>query len=141
MKNEQILIDKKDLDRILREGAYKWRRMFFDLEMENYAPLINVKQTKWKRKNVVIIGITEWEEYERWVYDCLADLSDARDLIKAMQAVYDEFHDEYEKKHNIKLGDLIRMQLVSCDAEEFERIRDKFDDMCLGFEDDDESER
>lgn len=141
MENEQIIIDKKDLDHILREGAYTWRRMLFDLEMENYAPLINVKRTKWKRKNVAIIDITEWDAYEQWVNDCLADLSEARDLIKTMQAVYDEYHDDYEKKHNVQLDDLIRMQLVSCDAEEFERVRDKYNDMRLGFEDENEPER
>lgn len=141
MENEQIIIDKKDLDHILREGAYSWRRMIFDFGMEDYAPLINVRRTKWKRKNVVIIDIAEWETYEQWVNDCLTDLSQARDIIDTMQAVYDEYHGEYEEKHNIKLDNLIQMQLVSCDADEFERVRDKFEDMRLGFEDEDEQER
>lgn len=141
MENEQIIIDKDDLDRVMREGAYSWRRMIFDLGMEDYVPPLEVKRTKWRRKNVAIIDIREWDAYEEWICGCLEDLSQARDMIKAMQSVYDEYHGEYEEKHNIKLDDLICMQITSCDADEFERVRDRFEKEYFRDEDDEEPER
>lgn len=141
MDDNKMIIDKTAFEDVVRQEVLRMRRIYFDLENESYPLPLNVKRTKWWLKNVVIIDEEEWDAYEEWVGLCLGDLAQARNTISCLQAVYDEYHDEYEKKHNIKLDDLIDMQLISCNAEEFERVRDKFEDMRLGFEDEDEPER
>ncbi|MCC8027032.1 MAG: hypothetical protein LIP16_17250 [Clostridium sp.] len=139
--DDKMIIDKATFEDIVRQEVLKMRRMYFDLENESYPLSLDVKRAKWKRKNVVMIDVDEWDAYEEWVNLCLGDLAQARDTISCLQAVYDEYHDEYEQNHNIKLDELIGMQLASCDADEFERVRDRFEDEHYrGLIDDDELE-
>lgn len=136
-----MIIDKTAFEDVVRQEVLRMRRMYFDLENENDSLSLDVKRAKWKRKNVVIIDVDDWNAYEEWVSLCLGDLSQARDTISCLQAVYDEYHDEYERKHNIKLDELIGMQLASIEADEFERVRDRFEDEHYrGLIDDDELE-
>ena len=52
----------------------------------------------------------------------------AREIINLMQPVYDEFYGEYQSKHKINFDDYMTVQLAAYDTDEFERIRDKFED-------------
>ena len=141
MDDNKMIIDKTAFEDVVRQEVLRMRRMYFDLENENDSLSLDVKRAKWKRKNVVIIDVDDWNAYEEWVSLCLGDLSQARDTISCLQAVYDEYHDEYERKHNIKLDELIGMQLASIEADEFERVRDRFEDEHYrGLIDDDELE-
>lgn len=142
MDDNKMVIDKAAFDEVVLQEVLRIRRMYFDLENESYPLPLNVKRTKWRWKNVVMIDEEEWDAYEEWVNLCLGDLAQARNAISCLQAVYDEYHDEYEKKHNIKLEELIDMQLVSCEADEFERVRDRFEfGYYRGLIDDEEPER
>ena len=140
MENEKILIDRSELDNILYDEALKCRHMFFDLCMEDYIPPLTVERTKRKRKSAVIIDADEWELYDNWVEGCLEDLMTAREIIKCMKPVFDEYYKDYEEKHSINFDNYIKSQVASYDADAFERVRDKFEDEYFKDIDEDELE-
>lgn len=128
MENEQILIDRSELDNILYQEVLQWRHMFFDLCLEDYAPPLTIERTKRKGKSLVMMDAEEWEKYDNWVGECLGDLMTARAIIEHIKPVFDEYHEAYEEKHSFNFDSYIKSQVASYDAEDFERIRDKFED-------------
>lgn len=128
MENEQILIDRSELDNILYDEVLKWRHMFFDLCLEDYAPPLTIKRTKRKGKSLVVIDAEEWGKYDNWVGECLGDLMTARAIIEQIKPVFNEYREEYEKKHSFNFDNYIKSQVASYDADDFERVRDKFED-------------
>lgn len=128
MDDNKMIIDKTAFEDIVRQEVLRLRRMYFDICCEDYAPRCRVERTKRKGKQVAIIDADEWSQFDEWVSECLGDLTAAREIIDLMQPVYDEFYREYQSQHNINFDDYMAVQLASCDADEFERVRAKFED-------------
>lgn len=130
MKNEKILIDKSELDSILYDEVLKWRHMVFDLCLEDYAPPLSVMQVEQRGTNqsVVVMDTEEWENYQNWISECLGDLFTARKLIERMKPVFNEYHKDFEEKHSFNFNSYIKSQVASYDADDFERVRDRFED-------------
>lgn len=126
--DNKIIIDKAAFEDIVRQEVLRMRRMYFEICCEDFAPRCRVERTRRKGKWVAIIDADEWNQFDTWVSECLGDLMTARGIIDLMQPVYDEFYGEYQSKHNISFDDYMAVQLASCDADEFERVRDRFED-------------
>lgn len=128
MDDDKMIIDKSAFEETVRQEVLRLRRMYFDICCEEYAPRCRVERTRRKGKQVAIIDADEWNQFDEWVSECLGDLTTAREIIDLMQPVYDEFYGEYQRKHNISFDDYLTVQLASYDADDFERVRDKFED-------------
>jgi hypothetical protein len=126
--DDKMVIDKTAFEDVVRQEVLRLRRMYFDIGCEDYAPKCRVERTRRKGKQVAIIDADEWNQFDEWVSECLGDLMTAREVIDLMQPVYDEFYGEYQSKHNINFDDYMAVQLASYDTDEFERIRDRFED-------------
>lgn len=126
--DDKIVIDKTAFEDVALREVLKLRRMYFDICCEDYAPKCRVEHAKRKGKKVAIIDADEWNQFDVWISECLGDLMTAREIIDLMQPVYDEFYGEYQSKHNMSFDDYMTIQLASYDADDFERIRDKFED-------------
>lgn len=48
-------------------------------------------------------------------------------FVEYMEPVYVEFHSEYEKAHNLSFDEYMKMVITSYDADEFERVRERFE--------------
>ncbi len=140
--DNKMIIDKAAFEDIVRQEVLRLRRIYFDMECEDYAPRCRVERIRRKGKQVAIIDADEWSRFDEWVSECLGDLMTAREIIDLMQPVYDEFYREYQSNHNISFDDYTMVQLASYDADDFERVRDKFEDEYFkDLEDDEEPER
>ena len=69
----------------------------------------------------------ECETYQIQVSEALGDLFEAREIIQTMRPVFDEYVAEYEAKHNISFDEYMNLAAVSYDADEFERVREQFE--------------
>lgn len=100
----------------------------FDLCTEDYLCMPDAKSALRRGKKVVIIPLEEWERYNNEIGICLGNLMIARENIEKMQPVYDEYHEEFDKKHNISIENYINHVVASYNSDEFEAIRDKFEE-------------
>ncbi len=128
MDNDKMIINKADFEEVVRQEVLKLRRIYFDMECEDYVPRCHVERIKRKGKQAVLIDADEWSRFDEWVGQCLGDLMTAREIIGKMKPVFDEYYTEYQNKHKLNFDDNVTVQLVSYDTDEFERVRDKFED-------------
>ena len=70
----------------------------------------------------------EWNLYNENVSISMGDLETARELIKKMEPVYREFHEEYERRHNLSFDEYMQQIIVDYNAEEFERVKERFEE-------------
>lgn len=140
--DDKMIIDKSAFEDVVRQEVLRMRRMYFDICCEDYAPRCRVERSRRNGKQVVIIDADEWNQFDTWVSECLGDLMTAREIIDLMQPVYDEFYREYQSKHKINFDDYTVVQLTLYDADEFEKVRDRFEDEYFkDLKDDEEPER
>ena len=137
--NATMTINKEEFEKMVYEEVKRERRMFYELCMDDYLYLPNVQKEKHKGQSVIMISESEWNYFMEMLSQCLGDLLTARELVKTMQSVYNEFHEEYERLHNIKVEDYIKIQVALCDTEDFEKVRDRFEEEF--YNDSDERER
>lgn len=127
MENNKITINKDDFKKWAYHEILLQQRILFDLCLDDYLLMPAKTHTKYKGKSVVIISLNDWNEFEESLSNTLGDLSLARDLIKQMQPVFDEYYMEYEQKHRFNFDDYQKSQLLSYDSDEFEKVRDIFE--------------
>lgn len=126
--DDKMIIDKSAFEDVVRQEVLRLRRMYFDICCEDYAPRCRVERTRRKGKQVAIIDADEWSRFDEWVGECLGDLMTAREIISKMKPVFDEYYTEYQNNHNCNFENSMTVQLASYDADDFERVRDKFED-------------
>lgn len=128
MDNDKMIINKADFEEVVRQEVLRLRRIYFDMECEDYAPRCRVERIRHKGKQAVLIDADEWNRFDEWVGECLGDLMTAREIIGVMKPVFDEYYTEYQNKHKFNFDDYMTVQLASYDTDEFERVRDRFED-------------
>lgn len=122
-----ITIEDTELQELIYQKVLAMRRMLFDLCTEDY-PYMPKVISKWRRgKKVVIIPVDEWNRYNEDIAISMGDLMTAREMIKKMEPVYREFHEEYEQKHNLTFDEYMQQVIVDYDANEFEQVRERFE--------------
>lgn len=124
---KQIVIDKEKFHEMAYSEACTMRRMLFDLETEDYGryPAHVEHKRRWWHE-VAIIPWDEWKAYDEYVSDILGDLAYARDLVKLMEPVFVEFYEKYQDEH--KFERYLQNECAAYDAENFERVRDRFEE-------------
>lgn len=127
MDNNTITIAKDKMEQFLYEKVREERRLFYELCYDDYLYLPDYERTQYKGRKAIIIREKDWADYLEAVSECLGDLLTARELAKSMQSVYDEFHGEYEKRHNFSFDKYMKMQVASYDTEDFEKVRERFE--------------
>ena len=128
MKENTVLIDKDKLESLAYEEVQKMRHIFFDLRFEDYLLMPkHIKKGTDKGTAIVKIPLEEWNQYNDKIAECLGDLYTIRKILEYMEPVYIEFHAAYEKAHNLSFDEYMKMVITSYDAEEFERVRERFE--------------
>lgn len=128
MKEKQITVTQDELEKIVYEELQKERSMFFALCAENYFLLPIVKEKSHKGKYEVITSKEEWGKHLERLAQTFGDLELARETIKIMSPIYQEYREVYEKEHSFSFDDYIRIVNTAYDFEEFERVRDRFEE-------------
>lgn len=123
-----ITIEDKELQELVYQKVLAMRRMLFDLCTEDY-PYMPKVISKWRRgKKVVLISENEWNRYNEDIATSMGDLMTAREMIAKMEPIYREFHEEYEQKHQISFDEYMQQMIVDYDADEFEKVRERFEE-------------
>ncbi len=129
MKDNMILVDKDKFDALVYDEVQKMRHILFDINMDNYTLLpVHIEKGISHGKPIVKIPVDEWEKYNEIIFQCIDDGNDAREMLKIMRPVYVEYHEAYEKAHTISFDERMKMIITSYDSDEFERVRDRFED-------------
>ncbi|MCD8224464.1 MAG: hypothetical protein LUC99_06410 [Clostridiales bacterium] len=123
-----ITIDREALEKLVYDEVQKERHILFDVRAEDYFLIPCTIEKRYKGKKVIVITKEAWERHMEQLSVTLGDLTTARDLIERMKAVYEEYHEEYESKHGFDFDEYIKMSTASYDAEEFERVRERFEE-------------
>lgn len=123
-----LMIDRDRFEEFTYNEVQKMRHILFDLCCEDYILMPRTERIKQNGKDYIKMSKEDWETYTDDVSIALGDLMTARDLIKTMKPVFDEYREEYEKAHDFTFDDYIKMCEVSYDADEFERVRDRFEE-------------
>ena len=128
MKENTVLIDKDKLESLAYEEVQKMRHIILDLCLEDYLLMPkHIKKGTDKGTAIVKIPLEEWNQYNDKIAECLGDLYTIRKILEYMEPVYIEFHAAYEKAHNLSFDEYMKMVITSYDAEEFERVRERFE--------------
>lgn len=123
-----FLVDKDKFEALVYEEVQKMRHMFLDLCVEDYLLMPkHIKKGNSGRNAIVKIPLEEWNQYNDMVSQCLGDLYTIRKILEYMEPVYAEFHTAYEEAHNISFDEHMKMVITSYDADEFERVRERFE--------------
>lgn len=128
MTENTVLIDKDKLESLAYEEVQKMRHIFLDFRFEDYLLMPkHIKKGTDKGTEIVKIPLEEWNQYNDKIAECLGDLYTIRKIVEYMEPVYVEFHSEYEKAHNLSFDEYMKMVITSYDADEFERVRERFE--------------
>lgn len=123
-----LMIDRDRFEEFTYNEVQKMRHILFDLYCEDYILMPRTERIRQNGKEYIKMSKEDWDTYIDDVSIALGDLMTARDLIKTMKPVFDEYREEYEKAHDFTFDDYIKMCEVSYDADEFERVRDRFEE-------------
>ena len=123
---ENITVSHEELEQIVFEEVMKTQHILFDMCLEDYVLLPEIKENK--RKGQIMISKQEWEKFLERIDMGFNELERARQLIGNMEPVYLKYRDEYARSHEFNLDHYAKMVTVDYSAEEFERVRDQFED-------------
>ena len=123
-----LMIDRDRFEEFTYNEVQKMRHILFDLCCEDYILMPRTERIRQNGKEYIKMSKEDWDTYIDDVSIALGDLMTARDLIKTMKPVFDEYREEYEKAHDFTFDDYIKMCEISYDADEFERVRDRFEE-------------
>lgn len=143
MKEKLITITQKELEQIVYEEVQKERKILFDIHMEDYFLLPIYKEKKYRGRSSITMSKMAWETHLEQLAQLFGELELTRHAVEAMEPVYKEYHELYEKEHTYKMtfDDYIKMVNFSYSADELERVRDKVEEMYYKSLDDEELER
>lgn len=142
MTENTVLIDKDKLESLAYEEVQKMRHIFLDLRLEDYLLMPkHIKKGTDKGTAIVKVPLEEWNLYNDKVAEFLGDLYMIRKIVEYMEPVYAEFHAAYEKAHNLSFDEYMKMVITSYDADEFERVRERFENDFYKDIDDEDLER
>ena len=127
-RKTEIVIEDQELQELIYQKVSAMRRMLFDLRTEDYPYMPKTISKRRRGKKIVIMLEDEWNLYNEYVAVSMGDLETARELIKKMEPVYREFHEEYERRHNLSFDEYMQQIIVDYNAEEFERVKERFEE-------------
>ena len=127
-RKTEIVIKDQELQELIYQKVSAMRRMLFDLRTEDYPYMPKTISKRRRGKKIVIMLEDEWNLYNEYVAVSMGDLETARELIKKMEPVYREFHEEYERRHNLSFDEYMQQIIVDYNAEEFERVKERFEE-------------
>lgn len=140
-ENTTITIEDAELQELVYQKVLAMRRMLFDLCTEDYPYMPKAISTRKRGRKVVLIPEDEWNRYNEDIAVSMGDLMTAREMIKKMEPVYREFHEEYERKHQIPFDEYVQQIIVDYDTAEFEQVRERFEEEYYKQFEDEETER
>lgn len=126
MEQEQLIITREELEDIVYEEVMKEQHILFDMRLEDYVLLPKTREIK--RKSQIAMTKSEWEKFLERLDMGFNELEKARKLIRDMEPVYVKYREEYAKSQEFNLDHYAKMVTVAYSAEEFERVRERFDD-------------
>lgn len=128
MKEQSITVTQDELERIVYEEILKERHILYDMHLEDYFLFPEVTEYAKKGKTYISMSKEAWEKHRKDVSHFLDDITLMRELVKMMEPVYREYYADYEAAHDFNFDDYMRMIVTSYDADEFERVRDMFEE-------------
>lgn len=125
---KNITLTQEEFDQFVYEAVQKERHILFDMVLEDYALLPFYKEYKYKRRKRITMTKEAWERHLDLLGQTLGDLTLARETIKTMEPVYNEYYEAYKEKHSFDLAEYMQHINFAYDSEEFERVRDKIEE-------------
>lgn len=126
---KNITLTQSEFDELIYEAVQKERHILFDMVLEDFALLPIYKERLYKGKKRITMTKEAWNRHLELLGQTLGDLTIAREKIKIMEPVYNEYYEAYKEKHSFELTEYMQHINFAYDSEEFERVRDKIEDM------------
>lgn len=128
MNDNMIMINKDDFEEFTFNEVQKMRHILFNICCEDYILMPRTETLREKGKDYIKMPLNDWKTYTDDVSVALGDLMTAREIIKVMKPIFDKYREEYEKAHDFTFDDYIKMCTVSYDSDEFERVKERFEE-------------
>jgi len=123
-----ITLTQKEFEQLVYDEVQKERHILFDMCLEDYFLLPLARERKQKGKTYITMSKEAWNKHLEQLGTTIGDLMLARKTIQVMEPVYKEYHSKYEEKHAFDFDDYMKMVNATYNAEEFERVRDMFEE-------------
>lgn len=133
MREKQITITQKELDGLVQKEFEKRRRILFDMCVEGYEPDITYKEKKFLGNRFIVINGKNWDKIWKYFTKISEDLMDAREILEITEPFYKRYHDLHEQDVRqeypfTSFDEYIKMVDAEYTSEEFERVREEFEE-------------
>lgn len=149
MKEELITVTREELEEYILQEALKTRWILLHIEVEELISVPSVRESKLFRDNV-LLDKKEWERFLQQIEYVRTDFEHLRNVIRVMEPVYRAYHGQYELEQqengqkpipsDFDFDNYIKVTSTSYDADEFERMAERFEDKFTKGEIDEEVE-
>lgn len=133
MREKQITITQAELNELVEKEFQKKRRILFDLCAEGYSLDLDYKEKNIFGKRFIIFDGKSWDRLWKRFTKVSEDLMDAREILEITEPFYKKYHTFHEQ--NIKqeypfasFDEYIKMVDAEYTSEEFERVREEFEE-------------
>ncbi len=121
-------ITQHELEQIMHEQLLKQIHIMYDIHLEDYVVLPEVhEEVRHKRRYAVMDG-KDWDMFLDSLDKVFFELDIARNIISKLKPVYDKYKDAYMAENDFDMDTYIRAVSTDYDADEFERVKDMFED-------------
>lgn len=121
-----MTINDDDLELIVEQVLDDERRRIYEgwiYEGNIVFPVCHIKRSWYRKKPVVLMEQEAWDNYQSEVKELLQALSYAHKQLEYFKKL------QYQET-KISLDDYIKKEVLDYDAEDFEKVRDKFEEVC-----------
>lgn len=127
-----MLINDDDLEIIVAQVLDEERKRIYDdwiYDGNIVYPVCHIKKrTMYRKKTVVLMEQEAWENYQSEVKEILQALSYAHKQIEYFKQV------QYQET-KISFDDYIKKEVLDYDADDFEKVRNRFEEVYKGIDD------
>jgi len=123
-----IILTQKEFEQFVYDEIQKQRHILFDIRLEDYFLLPQITERRCKGGVCVSMSKEDWNKHLERLTTTIDDLMVARETIQIMEPVYKAYHKQYESEHAFDLDEHINLVNATYNAEEFERVRDMFEE-------------
>lgn len=121
-----MIINDDDLELIVEQVLDDERKRIYDSWIYDGSvvpPICHIKRPWYRRKSVVLMEQEAWENYQSEVKEILQALCYAHKQLECFkQAQYQET--------KVPFDDYIKKEVLDYDTENFEKMRDRFEEVC-----------
>lgn len=121
-----MIINDDDLELIVGQVLDDERKRIYDSWIHDgnvVFPLCHIKRPWYRKKSVVLMELEAWEHYQSEVKEILQALYYAHKQLEC-------FKQAQKQETKIPFDDCIKKEVLDYDAETFEKVLDRFEEVC-----------